>query len=40
MPSTDTIPQGVDFIHRVQSEHPFLVATGNAIVIASRLSQP
>lgn len=40
MPSNSTIPQGVDFVHRVQSEHPFIVATGNAVVIASRLTQP
>jgi len=40
MPSISTNPRGVDFIHRIQSEHPFLIATDNGIVIASRLTQP
>jgi hypothetical protein len=40
MPSGQTIPVGVDFIHRIQSEHPVIIATGNGIVIASRLTSP
>lgn len=31
---------GVDFIHRVQTIFPFLVATGTPVVIASRLTSP
>lgn len=36
MPSSVTV--GVDFIHRVQTQFPFLVATGTPVVIASRLT--
>lgn len=40
MPSGQTIPVGVDFIHRIQTQNPFIVATGNGVVLASRLTSP
>jgi len=40
MPSTETIPVGMDFIHRVQNEHPFIVNNEFPIIIASRLTAP
>lgn len=36
MPSSTTV--GVDFVHRVQTQFPFIVATGGVAVIASRLT--
>ena len=40
MGSGQTIPVGVDFVHRVQSQNPFLVNTEFPVLIGSRLSQP
>lgn len=40
MPSNTTLPVGVDFVHRVQSEHPFLVNSDFPVIIASRLTSP
>ena len=37
MPSSQTV--GVDFVFRVQTRFPWLVATGTPVVIASRLTQ-
>lgn len=31
---------GVDFVFRVQTVYPFLVATGTPVVIASRITNP
>ena len=31
---------GVDFVYRVQTEYPFLVASDGVAVIGSRLTQP
>lgn len=31
---------GVDFVHRVKTVYPFLVATGTPVLIASRLTHP
>ena len=36
--STSTVVVGVDFVHRIQSEYPFLIATGNGVLIASRIT--
>lgn len=40
MPSGETIPVGVDFIHRVQHQYPFIVSNEHPVLIASRLTQP
>ncbi len=32
--------RGQNLIHRVQSQYAFRIATGNAVVIASNLSEP
>lgn len=36
MPSSQTV--GLDFVFRVQTQFPWLVATGTPVVIASRLT--
>ncbi len=35
-----SVDRGVNFIHRISSQNPFIIATGNAVVIASHLSEP
>lgn len=29
-----------DLVHRVQTQYPFVISTGNAVVVASHLSSP
>ena len=36
--SESTVPVGVSFAYRIQSEHPFIVKTGSSVLIASHLS--
>ena len=40
MSSLNTVPFGVDFVYRVQSQYPFIVATDAGAVIGSRLTTP
>lgn len=40
MPSTGTLVVGVDFVHRVQTQNPFLINTPFPVLIASRLTAP
>ena len=32
--------RGQNLIHRTQTQYPFIIATGNAVVVASNLSEP
>ena len=40
MPSNLTQPVGVDFVHRVQTQHPFLVNSSFPVLVGSRLTAP
>lgn len=40
MSSLNTVPFGIDFVYRIQSEYPTLVMTGGNLVIGSRLTAP
>jgi len=40
MPSASTAPTGVTFVHRIQSENPFLICSDFPVLIASRLTAP
>lgn len=40
MSSLNTVPFGVDFVYRVQTEYPFLVSSNAVAVIGSRLTTP
>lgn len=40
MSSSNTVPYGVDFVYRVKSEYPFIVASNTVVVIGSRLTTP
>lgn len=38
MPSNSTIPTGVGFVFRIQTQNPFLISSEFPVIIASRLT--